>query len=61
MIMESKDRITLICPNLACRRTLHVPPSARGVVMRCVHCGSPFRVPDSAKVTVAAGPEEKKS
>jgi len=42
---HSDDRLMLICPNLSCRRTLNVPPLARGRVMRCAYCGAPFRVP----------------
>jgi len=48
---RADGKITMICPNLACRRTLAAPLSARGRVMRCVHCRQPFRVPE------AAGPE----
>lgn len=58
--MSAKDQITLICPNLSCRRTLHVPTAARGEVMRCVHCGSPFRVPEGGKETATAGADDKK-
>lgn len=59
---HSDDRLTLICPNLSCRRTLHVPPSARGKVMRCAYCGAPFRVPPSSvpdAEAIAAAREDK--
>jgi hypothetical protein len=39
------DSLMLICPNLTCRRTLNVPASSRGKVMRCAYCSAPFRVP----------------
>lgn len=61
--MSTSGRITLICPNLSCRRTLHVPLSSRGKVMRCAYCNSPFRVPENIKnesETVSAVREGKK-
>lgn len=35
----------MICPNLKCGRTVVAPESARGKVVRCAHCHSPFIVP----------------
>lgn len=46
---NATTRLTLICPNLTCRRTLSAPISARGAVMRCPYCDVPFRVPDETQ------------
>lgn len=43
------ETITLICPNLACRRPISAPVSMRGSVMRCAHCMAPFLVPREAR------------
>lgn len=54
------DKLMLICPNLSCRRTLNVPASTRGKVMRCAYCSAPFRVPASPHPggeAVTASPE----
>jgi hypothetical protein len=37
--------VTMICPNLNCRCTVVAPDSARGKVVRCVHCKQLFMVP----------------
>jgi hypothetical protein len=37
--------ITLICPNLKCRKTLQVPESVRGKIVKCGYCMSTFSVP----------------
>lgn len=39
------DAVTMICPNLACRRTVSAPAAARGTTVRCAYCQQPFRVP----------------
>ena len=52
---ENETRITMICPNLTCRRTLSAPVSARGQVMKCPYCDSPFRVPGGANPSPGAG------
>lgn len=41
----ASDAVTMICPNLACRRTVSAPVSARGTTVRCAYCQQPFRVP----------------
>ena len=41
----ANDAVTMICPNLACRRTVSAPASARGTTVRCAYCQQPFRVP----------------
>lgn len=37
--------VTMICPNLACRKAVSAPESARGLTVRCAYCQTPFRVP----------------
>jgi hypothetical protein len=37
--------VTMICPNLACRKTVTAPDGARGKVVRCGQCNQPFLVP----------------
>lgn len=39
--------IRIRCPNLACRRILVVPITARGKVVRCSGCQKNIRVPDT--------------
>ncbi len=53
---ENEGRITMICPNLTCRRTLSAPVSARGQVMKCPYCDAPFRVPTG---NASPGPDTK--
>jgi len=59
MSVETKrgDTVTVICPNLSCRRTLSAPASARGKVLRCGFCSVVFRVP--ANQPVQSGPGGK--
>jgi len=37
--------ITLMCPNLRCRKVLMVPEDARGTRVRCSYCGMMLLVP----------------
>lgn len=37
--------VTMICPNLTCRKTIVAPDGARGRLMRCAHCSQVFMVP----------------
>ena len=37
--------VTLMCPNLRCRKVLAVPEAARGKRVRCSYCGTMFMVP----------------
>ncbi len=37
--------VTLMCPNLRCRKVLAVPEAARGKRVRCSYCGTMFLVP----------------
>lgn len=46
----------MICPNLKCGRTVVAPDSARGKVVRCVHCNSTFIVPQSRTGELPAQP-----
>jgi len=51
----------LICPNLRCRKILSVPDDARGKLVRCQHCKTMFRVPDTKREAVGAGASAAKS
>jgi predicted Zn finger-like uncharacterized protein len=44
----------IICPNLRCRKILSVPDEVRGKLVKCQHCQTMFRVPDSKKPAAAA-------
>ena len=46
--------VQLICPNLRCRKILAVPDEVRGKLVKCQHCTTMFRVPDSRKKDVVA-------
>ncbi len=37
--------VTLLCPNLKCRRVLQVPKTTRGHRVRCGYCGKVLVVP----------------
>ncbi len=37
--------VTLLCPNLKCRRILQVPETTRGHRVRCGYCGQVLTVP----------------
>jgi len=37
--------VTLLCPNLKCRKLLQVPAGVRGKPVRCSHCGNTLLVP----------------
>jgi hypothetical protein len=41
--------VSLICPNLRCRKFLSVPDDVRGKLVKCQHCQTMFRVPDGNK------------
>ena len=42
--------ITLMCPNLRCRKTLMVPDNSRGTRVRCSYCGMMLVVPLARQV-----------
>jgi len=46
----------LICPNLRCRKILSVPDEARGKLVRCQHCKTMFRVPDTKRAAGSTPP-----
>ena len=41
--------VQMICPNLRCRKFLVVPDDVRGKLVKCQHCQTLFRVPDTSK------------
>jgi DNA-directed RNA polymerase subunit RPC12/RpoP len=43
--LEKKTAVTLMCPNLRCRKILMVPASMRGSRVRCSYCGFLLVVP----------------
>ncbi|HRK31492.1 MAG TPA: hypothetical protein PLD59_10475 [Tepidisphaeraceae bacterium] len=45
----------LICPNLRCRKILAVPDEIRGKLVKCQHCQTLFRVPESKQQPVGVG------
>lgn len=49
----------LICPNLRCRKILSVPDEVRGKLVRCQHCKTMFRVPDTKQPAAAAAAAAK--
>jgi hypothetical protein len=51
--------VQLICPNLRCRKFLSVPDDVRGKLVKCQHCQTNFRVPDSRKPETAAAKPAK--
>lgn len=54
--------IRIMCPNLACRRILAVPITARGKVVKCSGCGKNVRVPQTtAHATPAPADPTKNS
>jgi len=54
--------VPLMCPNLKCRKILSVPDEVRGKLVKCQHCQTMFRVPESKKPEpAAAAPLEKKA
>ncbi|HEY0008961.1 MAG TPA: hypothetical protein VGB55_09590 [Tepidisphaeraceae bacterium] len=44
----STTKVQIICPNLLCRKCLHVPIEIRGRVVKCQHCQTLLKVPDGA-------------
>lgn len=47
--------VQLICPNLRCRKFLAVPEEVRGKLVKCQHCQTMFRVPETQKKPEVAG------
>ena len=42
---ENESNISIMCPNLTCRKVLMVPHNCRGKTVRCRACGTNIRVP----------------
>jgi hypothetical protein len=42
---DPSQPVRIMCPNLACRKVLAVPPTARGKTVRCKNCSTNIRVP----------------
>jgi len=49
--------ITVLCPNLKCRKVLAVPEETRGQKVRCKHCGTTFLVPRRKNIPKKADKE----
>lgn len=45
-VISGEETVTMICPNLACQRTIAAATSLRGTTVRCAYCNTPFRVPE---------------
>ncbi len=43
--VASKPNVSMICPNLKCRKVLQVPEKYRGQHVKCRFCGLTFMVP----------------
>jgi hypothetical protein len=55
MEMRNIMPVSMICPNLRCRKVLSVPDDVRGKLVKCQHCQQAFRVPDGKKETAKMG------
>jgi hypothetical protein len=53
-----EDTLRVMCPNLACRKILAVPSSARGKTVRCRGCSTSIRIPGPKAEPAAAKPPE---
>jgi hypothetical protein len=42
---QASNLVTMICPNLKCRKVLQVPAKYRGQNVKCQYCGIVFGVP----------------
>ncbi|MEE2719505.1 MAG: hypothetical protein VX727_06955 [Planctomycetota bacterium] len=45
--MTNQGTFRVKCPNLGCRRLLAVPMHGRGQLVRCLHCSTQLKVPDT--------------
>lgn len=55
--MSTEKPVRILCPNLACRKVLAVPQSARGKTVRCRSCSTAIRVPMPAAIAPTPTPE----
>jgi hypothetical protein len=51
--------VQLLCPNLRCRKFLSVPDDVRGKLVKCQHCQTLFRVPESKTAKVQSASASK--
>jgi hypothetical protein len=51
--------VPLMCPNLKCRKILSVPDDVRGKLVKCQHCQTMFRVPESKRPEASATAAKK--
>jgi hypothetical protein len=49
--------VTIMCPNLLCKKILAVPTAARGTKVQCAYCGTMLLVP-AAKPPVRRSAEQ---
>jgi hypothetical protein len=54
---ENESNISIMCPNLTCRKVLMVPHNCRGKTVRCRACGTNIRVP-APKAASAPPPQQ---
>lgn len=59
MSKESVNNISIMCPNLTCRKVLMVPQNCRGKTVRCRACGTNIRVPSPKLTDPAPAPTDK--
>jgi RNase P subunit RPR2 len=57
--MSDSKCFRIMCPNLACRKVLAVPESARGKTVRCRSCTTNIRIPKSSQTAKKDGPSSK--
>ena len=62
MPKETESNISIMCPNLTCRKVLMVPHNCRGKTVRCRACGTNIRVPAprAAGITLPPPPQNPK-
>lgn len=53
--------VTIMCPNLRCRKILIVPNTARGTRVRCAYCGTVLMVPAAKPPTFSRRAETASS
>ncbi len=57
----ANDHLRIMCPNLACRKVLAVPQTARGKTVRCRGCSTSIRIPAAApQANKGTGPTDNK-
>lgn len=56
---ENESNISIMCPNLTCRKVLMVPHNCRGKTVRCRACGTNIRVPAPKASNTPASPPQQ--